>query len=520
VSKPTAPTAVTSDGAATDSKRASAELVPPSWPAIEYWELADFYRTLRAALLDLEQAHGRNELEERVACSGLEAKIGSRLLKVYEHLARQPNQRLAELRMDAVHALLEQVREDVFNTVTVALVRAVISAQAAGPDAQVPATAARAPIQRVVATIGEGQPCDLRFDQLLAVRFWGIGFEFPELDMTCYFARHVARASTNRLAKDLRDLHRILKRFHPSDPCPELHIAASPNERRFEQLMLDVLNESSHRARPAGLHEDFLEKTDLRVKYSDAGGDRGVRVQVTQISDPHRHREKLARIHGVEEYVILSPRTLAEFVARTPDKDEANQGMSPAAREELLRCFNEKPGDIDELAWAIKRTLLNCYKRATSHPAGPVHAVPGPLRDLICAFTRADAKRAWAAHKQRRAQFPLSGDRRSSARMRRASAHGSGRYRRSSRQILTRSQREAIEALRVGTTIKGRVRAIKPYGAFIDLGGVSGLLHTSQIPGPRGEHPDWLQVDAEFPVVVLDKDASEGKVTLGLATKS
>ncbi len=83
--------------------------------------------------------------------------------------------------------------------------------------------------------------------------------------------------------------------------------------------------------------------------------------------------------------------------------------------------------------------------------------------------------------------------------------------------MLTSNQREVIKALRIGAKVMGRVRATKQYGAFIDLGGVSGLLHTSQIPGRRGEHPDWLQIDAEISVVVLGKDVEEGKVTLGLS---
>ena len=85
-------------------------------------------------------------------------------------------------------------------------------------------------------------------------------------------------------------------------------------ERRFEHLILDILNEDDRHAKVAPLVEDFLEKTDLRVKYPGLRRKRGGRVQVTSIVAPELHETKLEAIKLAEEFVFLSPLSLAEFV--------------------------------------------------------------------------------------------------------------------------------------------------------------------------------------------------------------
>ena len=72
-------------------------------------------------------------------------------------------------------------------------------------------------------------------------------------------------------------------------------------------------NEHEHHARIAPLHEDFLEKTDIRVRYPGLKRRRGARIQVTQIADYELHDEKVSRIRASNEFVILSPRTLADM---------------------------------------------------------------------------------------------------------------------------------------------------------------------------------------------------------------
>lgn len=78
-------------------------------------------------------------------------------------------------------------------------------------------------------------------------------------------------------------------------------------------------------------------------------------------------------------------------------------------------------------------------------------------------------------------------------------------------------QRQATwESLAVGQVRKGIVRRLTNFGAFVDLGGVDGLLHVSEISWGRVEHPrDALQEGQEIEVKVLGVDREEGKVSLG-----
>ncbi|MFB6264761.1 MAG: 30S ribosomal protein S1 [Bradymonadaceae bacterium] len=90
----------------------------------------------------------------------------------------------------------------------------------------------------------------------------------------------------------------------------------------------------------------------------------------------------------------------------------------------------------------------------------------------------------------------------------------------SRRKVLERQREnrreETLEALEEGKTFEGIVRNLKHYGAFVDIGGVDGLLHISNISWRRIDHPgDVLDSGQKVEVVVLDVDREEEKVSLG-----
>jgi len=73
------------------------------------------------------------------------------------------------------------------------------------------------------------------------------------------------------------------------------------------------------------------------------------------------------------------------------------------------------------------------------------------------------------------------------------------------------------EAMQEGETLTGTVRSLMPYGAFIDLGGVDGLLHVSDIAWSRVAKPeDVLSVGQELQVRILKIDPETKKISLGL----
>ncbi|MFW6437661.1 MAG: 30S ribosomal protein S1, partial [Armatimonadota bacterium] len=77
-------------------------------------------------------------------------------------------------------------------------------------------------------------------------------------------------------------------------------------------------------------------------------------------------------------------------------------------------------------------------------------------------------------------------------------------------------RQETMERLQEGLVCEGKVRNITDYGAFIDLGGVDGLLHVSEMSWGRIEHPsDVCKVGDTLRVVVLDIDSKRDRISLG-----
>ena len=80
-----------------------------------------------------------------------------------------------------------------------------------------------------------------------------------------------------------------------------------------------------------------------------------------------------------------------------------------------------------------------------------------------------------------------------------------------------RRKRHVFGSLAKGQRIKGRVKSLTNFGAFVDIGGIEGLLHVSDISWGKSAHPsEHLAVGQEIEVVVLDFNEKEEKISLGL----
>jgi len=80
-----------------------------------------------------------------------------------------------------------------------------------------------------------------------------------------------------------------------------------------------------------------------------------------------------------------------------------------------------------------------------------------------------------------------------------------------------RNREEMLNNLEEGQVIKGVVRRLTNFGAFVDIGGVDGLLHISEMAWYRINHPsEVVQVGDELDVKVLRVDLDNEKVSLGL----
>src|ERR1700733_2767947 len=81
-------------------------------------------------------------------------------------------------------------------------------------------------------------------------------------------------------------------------------------------------------------------------------------------------------------------------------------------------------------------------------------------------------------------------------------------------------KRNTLDGLAVGEVRKGIVKNIADFGAFIDLGGIDGLLHITDMSWGRINHPsELLKIDQEIEVKVLSIDKEKEKIALGLKQK-
>ena len=95
-----------------------------------------------------------------------------------------------------------------------------------------------------------------------------------------------------------------------------------------------------------------------------------------------------------------------------------------------------------------------------------------------------------------------------------------------SRRVLLEESRDkkrqtTLSTLKEGQLIQGTVKNLTDYGAFIDLGGIDGLLHITDMSWGRVNHPSELfMVGDKVEVMVLKYDRDSGRISLGLKQKS
>ena len=79
------------------------------------------------------------------------------------------------------------------------------------------------------------------------------------------------------------------------------------------------------------------------------------------------------------------------------------------------------------------------------------------------------------------------------------------------------ARNKLLDRIKVGDLIKGTIKNIADFGAFVDLGGIDGLLHITDISWGRINHPsEMVKIDQEIEVKVLKIDREKEKIALGL----
>ncbi len=88
-------------------------------------------------------------------------------------------------------------------------------------------------------------------------------------------------------------------------------------------------------------------------------------------------------------------------------------------------------------------------------------------------------------------------------------------------QHLNAKKEETLASLTEGQIVTGVVKNVTEYGAFVDLGGIDGLLHITDMSWGRISHPSEIcKVGDKIEVVVLKYDREKQKVSLGIKQKT
>jgi len=248
---------------------------------------------------------------------------------------------------------------------------------------------ARELLEEWAVTQVESSGLTLRLDQALSARYWGVGFDLDSDEDNRLLEEFLFGSCVKRLLAVLRDLELVEAQFRQTHYETD-HILPSRGGADFEQLLIDVLNEHDGRARHASLLEDVLEKTDLRVQVQGVHRKLGVRVQVTAAIDPLLYQSKLATIHRLEEFVVLSPASIARFGNDTGKELE----LFKDSRTTLLK----------EQAIEIRESLFAALNRRHNSPLGPLGGIPEDLRTLIREFVEVEGARSTDTLRTREAQ--------------------------------------------------------------------------------------------------------------------
>jgi len=84
------------------------------------------------------------------------------------------------------------------------------------------------------------------------------------------------------------------------------------------------------------------------------------------------------------------------------------------------------------------------------------------------------------------------------------------------REEAANARREKMEALEIGAKVHGIVRRITDFGAFVDIGGIDGLVHVTDAGWGRVRHTsDILAVNQEVEVLIKEVDVEKGRISLG-----
>lgn len=239
----------------------------------------------------------------------------------------------------------------------------------------------------------DGQDVFLHNRQMIKAFTWKIGFIVQKPEIAELFRAELIRHARKYMASSLRGLQNLEAELRPEYLEKDYNFDTAG--MHFEQLMVDVLNEKHYTTRKAPLHEDFLEKTDLRFKVPTLRRRKGARIQVTHTIHPDYHLDKVSHIRHANEFVILSPLSLAKGII-----EKGEDLLEYIDYEEFWGCVG-RVATVEELAARIRGLCFTAIEQMNHDPRGPAVLVPLPIRRLIQKYVEIEAHRATRELRQR-----------------------------------------------------------------------------------------------------------------------
>jgi small subunit ribosomal protein S1 len=234
-------------------------------------------------------------------------------------------------------------------------------------------------------------------------------------------------------------------------------------------------------------------RIDEDVVFIDVGAKRDAIVPYHEVAElAEDFFDDLSRGDQVPVYVIRTPRGDEELLVSL-EKGLQQQDWQKAARlmadEQMVEC---------EVIGHNKGGLLVQFGRVSGFV--PNSHIPA-LRHLHDSRERVSFKGKQVGQMMALKIIEVS--------------HPSERLVFSAKEAQAELRRQRMQALNVGDVVNGRVVNLTKYGAFIDLGGVDGLLHISQMAWSNPEHPsDILSIGDEIEVLIDTIDEERERIGL------
>jgi len=315
---------------------------------------------------------------------------------------------------------------------------------------------------------------------------------------------------------------------HPAAPAPEQKPQSAPEEKpdldpvELSQSMNDAADAAMEAATGgSGSQSSSSEQEKTAITPSGPAKVRGPRV----VESGREFREGVVVSVGPEDiFVEFGPKSLG-VVPRIQyrEKDGTDSAELPKAgdtikvavdryeaKESLYIC--SRPGVVQKAEWELLQPGQIVDAKCTGSNKGGLEMEVANHRAFIPA-SHVDTRRIEDLsifHGEKMACKVIKVDR-----------SGKGNITLSRRDVLAAEQKKAAEELKSklkeGETVEGVVKSIMPFGAFVDIGGVDGLVHISDLTHDRARKvEDHVKEGETVRVQILKLDWEKGRHSLGM----